>query len=221
MKYYPMFLRVAGRSCLVIGGGNVAAQKVDGLLAAGARVTVISPELCGPLEALAAAGKMTHLARAYAPGDVRGFFLVFAATDDQEVQSQVVREAHELGVLLNVVDRPTLCDFIAPAVIERGDLTIAVSTSGTSPALARQVRRQLAARFGPEYALALQLLRRLRERLVAPPQTAADRQRIFTALVESPLLDYLREHRIADIDRLLAQTVGNGVSVAELGVELT
>ena len=221
MKYYPMFLRVAGRPCLVIGGGNVAAQKVDGLLAAGGRATVISPELCRPLAALAVAGKLTHLARPYAPGDLRGFFLVFAATDDREVQSQVVREAHELGVLLNVVDRPTLCDFIAPAVLERGDLMIAVSTSGASPALARQVRRQLAALFGPEYALALQLLRRLRDRLAAPSQTAADRQRIFAALVESPLLDYLREHRIADIDRLLAQTVGTGVSVAELGVELT
>ncbi len=219
MKYYPMFLRVSGRDCLVVGGGAVAAHKASGLLHAGARVTVVSPELVPGLAARVDAGSIAHLARHYAPGDVRGFFVVIAATNDAAVQTQIAHDARRFGVLLNVVDRPELCDFIAPAVMERGDLLIATSTSGASPALAKHVRRRLADIFGPEYAVALQLLRRLRERLRAAGD-AGDRRWIFNALVESPLLDHLRERRAAEIDRLLAQTVGNEVSLAALGVEL-
>jgi precorrin-2 dehydrogenase/sirohydrochlorin ferrochelatase len=221
MKYYPVFLRVAGRPCLVIGGGPVGQQKTQSLLRAGAQVTVISPNLTPALSTFAAAARIQHHQRPYASGDLHGFFLAYAATGDERLHTQIARDAREAGVLFNVVDRPQLCDFIAPSVMERGDLLIATSTSGASPALAKRIRQDLEGMFGAEYDLALQLLGRLRERLVRRRLTLPQRQRIFTSLVDSPLLDYLRTHQTTEIDRLLAATVGTGVSLASLGMELS
>src|SRR6266481_939674 len=125
MKYYPIFLRVADRPCVVIGGGKIAEQKTAALLNAGARVTLISPQVSRALERLVAAHRVIHHRRPYAAGDLHGCVLAYAATDDAAVQRRVAREAREAGVLLNVVDRPALCDFIMPAVTERGELIIA------------------------------------------------------------------------------------------------
>jgi len=218
MKYYPIFLRVAQRSCLIVGGGKVAQQKALSLLGAGAAVTVISPELTAELQALAANGRITHLARPYAPRDVCGYVLAYAATGDPVVDRHIVRDAEDAGVLVNVVDQPDLCDFIAPAVMRRGDLLIATSTSGASPTLAKRIRQDLEAQFGEEYAEVLLVLRRVRQRLKAAGCAAVERQRIFAALVESPLPELLRQRKHADVDQLLAVTVGRGVSLASLGV---
>jgi precorrin-2 dehydrogenase/sirohydrochlorin ferrochelatase len=220
MNYYPIFLRVAGRPCLVIGGGRVAEQKVESLLTAGAHVTLISPRLTPRLQALAATGRMTHVPRRYSDGDLAGFLLVCATTDDSALHARIAAQAETAGVLLNVVDRPQLCHFITPSVVQRGDLMIATSTNGASPAMAKRIRRELEDTFGAEYALALKLLRRVRESLLAGACTGTERQRIFTALVDSPLLDYLRQGRSRDIDALLASTIGAGVSLASLGIEL-
>ncbi len=221
MKYYPIFLRVAGRQCLVVGGGKVAEQKVKSLVHAGARVTVLSPDLTPALAAFAATRQISHHARVYVTGDLRGFFLAYAATTDEELQRTLAAEAAQAGVLLNVVDQPQLCDFIMPAVLERGDLVIATSTSGASPTMAKRIRSELASTFGSEYDLALQLLRRLREQLAAQSCPPPDRRRILTALVDSPLLDYLRTRQTDALDRLLAATVGDGTSLATLGMELS
>ena len=219
MKYYPMFVRVAGRRCLVVGGGRVAEQKVTALVEAAAHVTVISPATTPRIEALAATQVIALHPRQYVSGDVRGFFLAFAATDDEQAQQQLAQDARAAGVLLNVADRPELCDFIAPAVMEQGDLVIATSTSGASPALAKRIRRDLQEFFGPEYAEALRLLRRLRQRLADHVASPAERQRILTALANSPLLEYLRQRQTDAIDQLLAETVGDGVSLATLGMD--
>jgi len=219
MKYYPMFLRVAGRRCLVVGGGRVAEQKVTALIEAAAHVTVISPVTTLNLQALAAAHAIAHHARQYVSGDAHGFFLAFAATDDEQTQQRLVQDARAAGVLLNVVDRPGLCDFIVPAVMQQGDLVIATSTGGASPALAKRIRRDLQESFGPEYAEALRLLRRVRQRLADRAASSAERQRIFTALANSPLLEYLRQRQTHAIDQLLAETVGDGVSLATLGMD--
>lgn len=220
MNYYPIFLRVAGRPCAVIGGGIVAEQKTTSLLKAGARVTVISPRLTSRLSALASASEITHTQRPYARGDLTGVFLAYAATDDDGLHAQIAADAAAAGVLLNVVDRPQLCDFVMPSIMERGDLVIATSTGGASPAMAKRIRHELEAIFGPEYALALVLFRRLRERLADSAGTG-DRQRVFNALVDSPLLDYLRRGQARAIDALLASTVGDDVSLASLGIDLT
>jgi precorrin-2 dehydrogenase/sirohydrochlorin ferrochelatase len=163
---------------------------------------------------------MMHVPRVYTDGDLTGFLVVCAATDDSALHARIAAEAETAGVLLNVVDRPRLCHFITPSVVARGDLTIATSTNGASPAMAKRIRRELEEAFGPEYELALRLLRRVRESLPASACTGAERQRIFNTLVDSPLLDYLRHGRRRDIDALLASTIGGGVSLASLGVEL-
>jgi precorrin-2 dehydrogenase/sirohydrochlorin ferrochelatase len=220
MKYYPVFLRVAGRRCVVIGGGAIATRKVESLLAAGAHVTVVSPSLTADLAARAACGAIEHVARAYRSGDLRGAMLAFAATDDEAVQADAAREAEAGGVLLNVVDRPQVCTFIAPSILRRGDLTVAVSTSGGAPALARRVREDLERLLGPEYERALDVLGRLRRHLQTRAVSSAERQRILGGLVDSDLLDRLRAPDAAAVDRLLAEHAGGDVSLASLGAEL-
>ena len=220
MRYYPIFLRVHGRRCGVIGGGEVAERKTLSLLAAGASVTVISPRVTEELARRARMGEIEHWNRRYRTGDVRGFFLAYAATNDDALHAEIAREAAASGVLLNVVDRPELCTFIVPAVMTRGDLTVAVSTGGGSPALAKQVRETIAAVLGPEYETALDLLSRIRERLGSLALPSSERQRILRDLVASELLEYVRIGDAAGINRVLTCHVGNGVSLATLGVRL-
>lgn len=220
VQYYPIFLRVAGRPCAVIGGGSVGERKVTSLLDAGAEVTVISPALTPGLAAMVARGVIRHRPRRYREGDLEGFFLVYAATNDERAHAEIAEEAASAGTLLNVVDRPRLCTFIAPSILRRGDLTVAVSTGGGSPALARRVRQAIDAALGPEYEQALSILTRLRERLRAGSVSAGERQRIFTRLVESELLDRLREGDTTAVDALLARHAGADCTLASLGVEV-
>lgn len=218
MQYYPIFLDLRTHSCLVIGGGTVAERKVESLLRACGQVTVISPTCTARLRSWAKDGAITLYERPYRPGDLQGFSLVFAATNDEVLHAQIAVEAREAGVLLNVVDRPALCSFIVPAVVSQGDLTFAISTGGASPALAKKIRQTLEEHFGPEYALALQLLARVRERVVQNGLSADERQRLFTVLADSPLLDYLRERQVDKINVLLRETVGEGCTLEELGL---
>jgi precorrin-2 dehydrogenase/sirohydrochlorin ferrochelatase len=220
MRYYPVFIDLRTQRCLVIGGGVVAERKVAALLEAEGQVTVISPTLTPQLHAWASEGKIVAHGRSYQAGDLQGFSLVFAATDDKALHQQIAREAHEAGVLLNVVDRPALCSFIVPAIVSRGDLTLAISTSGASPALAKKIRCDLEQQFGPEYAVALSLLARVREAVADDTLAAEERQRLFTALVSSTLLDAIRERRIDRVDAVLQQVVGPQCTCAALGVTL-
>lgn len=176
MSYYPIFLDLKGRPCLVVGGGEVAQRKVASLTEAGARVRVVSPSLTPELRSLAENGEIEHQPRPFSSGDLQGVFLAIAATDDPKVNRQVAEAARRAGVLVNVVDEPSQCDFIVPAVLRRGELVIAVSTGGLSPALARRVREELERSFGPEYArlaeLVSHLRRELREQGKSPPPQA-------------------------------------------------
>jgi len=220
MRYYPIFLRVEGRPCLVIGGGEVAERKIASLLAAGARVTVVSPALTPTLAAQVDAGRLSHHARRYRPGDLKGFLVAYAATNDEGVHAEIARDAAEAGVLLNVVDRPQQCDFVVPSVLVRGDLTVAVSTGGGSPALARKVRQEIEEIIGPEYEQALAVLSRLRARLRAAGLSPAERRRIFHRLLESDLVDGIRQRDVTAVERTLARHVGDGLSLSALGVDL-
>lgn len=218
MRYYPIFLDLRAQHCLVIGGGEVAERKVATLLQAAGQVTVISPTLTPQLQAWVEERKITAHLFPYQKGDMHGFSLVFAATDDEELHRQIAAEAQEAGIFLNVVDRPALCSFIVPAIVSQGDLTLAISTSGTSPALAKKIRQELTQQFGPEYAQALSLLARVRELTANARLTPDERQQIFTTLVESPLLDYFRAGQIDQVDALLQQTVGAQYTCETLGV---
>ncbi|MGD0766094.1 MAG: bifunctional precorrin-2 dehydrogenase/sirohydrochlorin ferrochelatase [Dehalococcoidia bacterium] len=171
MAYYPVFLEMKGRACLVVGGGQVAARKVDALLAAGARVTVVSPALDAELARLKAGRKVEHVDREYERGDLRRHALVVAATDDPATNSRVAADAKASGVLVNVVDEPALCDFILPSVVRRGEVVLAISTGGLSPALARWLRGELESFLSEDFARLADLLadvrRDLRERGVS------------------------------------------------------
>lgn len=163
--YYPISLDIDGKRCVVIGGGEVALRKVNTLLEHDAIVQVISPELCSELEDWLAAGRIIVSKRSYADGDLAGAFVVIAATDDADVNRRAAAEAEKLGVLVNVVDVPELSNFIVPSHLRRGDLSIAVSTGGASPALARRIRERLEGEFGDEYAALLALVGRARSEL--------------------------------------------------------
>ncbi len=219
MGYIPIFFDVTGRPCLVIGGGEVAARKVESLLEAGARVTVVSPRLSPTLTAAVARGLVTHIARDYAPGDINGCVLVYAATDDPKLHREVAAEARSLGIPINVADVPELCSFIAPAVVKRGALQIAISTGGASPAFAARIRRELEDRFGAEYALTLDLMRAVRRRLHAEEIAPAERIRRMTDLANSALPDAIAAGDVAAVERILAAHLGEGVGLAQLGID--
>ncbi len=162
---YPIVLKLEAVPCLVVGGGAVAARKVDQLLATGAVVTVLAPELGEELQSLAQRGRVRHLPRRYRAGDVASFRLVFAATSSREVNREIYREAAGQGVLVNSVDDPEGCSFYVPSILRRGDLLVAVSTSGKVPALARRLRKYLQEKLAPGLGEELERLHALRTRL--------------------------------------------------------
>ncbi len=156
--YYPIFLTITGKRCVVIGGGKIAEGKVDKLLECGAVVTVVSPAMTDKMTERANRNEFTYIKRTYEKGDIKGVYLALVATDDNNVNQAAADEARELGVLVNTADDVKNCDFIAPAIVQRGDLTIAVSTAGRSPAMARRVREELEEIFTAEYADLLTVL---------------------------------------------------------------
>jgi len=172
MGVYPVFLELAGRRCLVVGGGPVAARRVEGLVAAGATVTVVSPTLTSPLAELVAAGRIRHESRTWTPGDLDGADLAFAATDRGEVNAALFVAARARGVWVNAADDPAHCTFILPAVVRRGGLSVAVSTGGTSPALARAIREELERYLTAEYATLAEIAAEARRELRAAGRVA-------------------------------------------------
>jgi precorrin-2 dehydrogenase / sirohydrochlorin ferrochelatase len=179
MGYYPVFLEMKDRRCVVIGGGTVAERRVEGLVAAGANVTVISPAITDRLRNMLTQGAIRHVAREYRTGDRAGYDLVFVATDNSEINAAVAAEAPSLRIWVNSADDPDHCDFILPALIRRGDLAVAVSTGGVSPAATRAIREELDEYFIADYAIFVQIAgevrRELREKSVAPSAEAWNR----------------------------------------------
>ncbi|MFQ5811487.1 MAG: NAD(P)-dependent oxidoreductase [Armatimonadota bacterium] len=190
-RVYPIALKLAGRRCVVIGGGAVAARKVDALLAAGAHVVVVAPVLCDTIAARNAAGEIEHHARPFGPADLEGALLAIAATDAPDVNAAVSEAAQARGILVNVVDEPELCSFFVPAVVRRGDVMIAISTGGSSPALARRIREELQEQYGDEYAALAELLSELRPRVLETVPSESDRRRIWREMLASDALKLL------------------------------
>ena len=160
--YYPVSLNISGRKCVVVGGGQVALRKVKALLEHGADVEVISPDLCPEMVQLAEDGELQVIAKEYRAGDLKKAFVAIAATDDSEINQRVVAEARKGAVLVNVVDDAENSDFIVPSYLRRGEVTVAVSTSGRSPALARKIRTRLEKELGDEYASLTHLIGEVR-----------------------------------------------------------
>jgi len=165
IAYFPVFLNIHGKKCVVVGGGKVALRKVRMLLECGAHVTVISPTLLQGLAQLAKKKSAAVIRRNYRPADLERALLVVAATDVKQVNRQVANEAKGRGILVNVVDDPSPSDFIVPSTMRRGDLTVAISTAGKSPALAKKIRRDLVRSLGMEYAALVPLIEEIRSSL--------------------------------------------------------
>ncbi|HUE31229.1 MAG TPA: bifunctional precorrin-2 dehydrogenase/sirohydrochlorin ferrochelatase [Verrucomicrobiae bacterium] len=210
MRTHPVFLRLEGRRCVVVGGDMPVLAKAKACLEAGAEVTVIAPEVSTDLAGI------RRLARAYRPGDLAGAFLAYASARDPELIRRLADEAERERVLLNVIDVPETCTFIAPAVVRRGELQIAIGTGGSSPGLAARLRGELEAQIGPEYAPFVAILGAVRAALAGEPARAE----VVSELLGSPLLDLVRQGRRAEIDALLARVAGDGCTLARLGVAL-
>jgi len=189
MGYYPIVMDLTGKPCLIVGGGLVAFRKAQALLDSGARVTVISPQIDSKLESLEG---VSIIHRVYEPGDVNGYMLVFAATDDRVINTRVSKEAISLGIPVNVVDDPELCSFIVPAVVRRGDLMIAVTTSGSSPTLSKRLRSDLEHTYGYEYGELVDILRELRDVVKIRYETMAEREAAYARIIDSDIIEMLR-----------------------------
>jgi precorrin-2 dehydrogenase/sirohydrochlorin ferrochelatase len=165
MSLFPIFLKLDGRRCLVVGAGKVGEPKIQSLLSANARVVVVAPEATAAVQDWAQSGAIDWKRRSFEPTDLDRVFLVISATSSDDVNESVFLEARQRGILCNSVDDPEHCDFFYPAIVRRGDFQIAISTGGHSPALAQRLRSELEAQFGPEYASWVSELGRVREQL--------------------------------------------------------
>ena len=197
-RLFPMFLKLEGRQCLVVGAGKIGEPKIGGLFDTGARIRVVSLDASPTVREWARAGKIELALRAFSAEDLDGAFLAVVATNSRSLNERVYHEAQRRGVLCNVVDVPDLCDFFYPAVVRRGDLQIAISTAGQSPSLAQKIRQQLEKQFGPGYAdwvAELGETRRLilasdldKERKLELLHTLASREALEAALADTPVL---------------------------------
>ena len=181
--FYIACLKLTGRKCLVVGGGDVGLEKVEGLLACDGDVTLVAPDAIEPLRALASEGSIAWERRAYDPADLEGAFMVIAATDDSEVNIGIYEDAERRAMLVNVVDVPPLCNFILPAIIRTGPLAIAISTAGASPALAKRIRNEIADEYGEPYARLAILLNEVRGWAKGTLPTYQDRKAFFESIV--------------------------------------
>jgi precorrin-2 dehydrogenase / sirohydrochlorin ferrochelatase len=208
MTYYPVYLQLHEQPCTVIGGGKIAEGKVDGLLAGGARVKVISPDLTPHLQDLVIQNKIEYIAREYQHGDLSGAFMVICGTDKAEINRQVWEEGSANRQLVNVVDDTPRCNFIAPAILRKGDLTIAISTAGRAPAIAVRLKERLDREIGPEYERFLELAAQLREPIAKHIPDFETRKALWYELVDSGILDVLARGDTPAAINMISEVVG-------------
>lgn len=212
-RYYPLFLDITDRVCLVVGGGSVGARKANELMEAGGRVRVVSPSATLELQALADRGRIELLTVPYESRHLDGCRLVCIATNNREVNARITVEAQARGLMVNVADAPETGDFIVPAVVRRGEFCLSISTGGANPLLAAQLRAEMEARFGPEYGDYVELLGRMRNYIKQATKEPTLRKAALTRLLESEALlcAHLRageqEQARAEAERLVTETL--------------
>lgn len=212
---YPVVLRLAGRLCVVVGGGEVARRKVEGLIVAGARIRIVAPQLH---PSLAEHAEIEILRRPFMPEDLDGALLAVAATDDPQLNAGVANLARQRGCLVNIADDPEGSDFHLPAVLRRGRLTVAVSSSAASPAFAAQFRDHLAATIGPEWQIFAALAAALRQKRLTGGESSAYNRAVISDLMAADLPRLLVSEDEAAINRLLSRVTGVGITLADLGI---
>jgi len=211
--YYPIFVDLRDKQVVVVGGGMVAARKVESLLKAGAKVRVIAPDIA---EEIASFNEVAIERRGYEEDDLEDAFLVIAATGDEKTNRAVSEEASERRIFCNVVDRPELCSFIVPSIVERGPIKIAVSTGGFSPALSRRLRMLIGNCFGDEYVTLAKILGMIRPLVRSHPGTFDDHRRIFELLIDSELIDAVRAGDRNLAQEILFQALGVRIDLKEV-----
>jgi len=195
MNLFPIYLKLANRRCLVVGAGRIGEEKIEGLLLADAKITVVAPRATPKVQLLARERKIRWEKRKFRASDLRGAFLIVAATSSLKVHEQIYKQAQRRGILCNVVDDPPHCDFYYASVVRRGALQFAISTSGQSPALAQRLRHQLEKQFGPEYGVWLDELGAARETLFARKMDPERRKRLLHTLASQKAYeDFLKRH---------------------------
>ena len=216
MPYYPILIDLEGKDVLVVGGGAVALRKIETLLDHGARVHIIAREMSPPLDTYVKEGRIKGIGREFKESVLQGFFLVIAATNDRQLNQEIGTKAKAKGLLVNAVDQPSDCNFIVPSILRRGDLLVAVSTSGKSPALARKVRKDLERFFGKEYEYLLALMGNIRKEILSRGLSQEENRRIFYELVNAPILEALQKADWKEAADLLARILQREVSPDEV-----
>ncbi|MBW2673203.1 MAG: bifunctional precorrin-2 dehydrogenase/sirohydrochlorin ferrochelatase [Deltaproteobacteria bacterium] len=213
MAFYSVCLDISNKRCVVVGGGEVAERKATGLLECGAKVVLVARDLTSALRAMKDAGEIEQISDDYKEEYLEGAFLVIGATDREDVNETVFRDTRDRGILVNIVDVPARCNFIVPSVFRRGDLLVAVSTGGKSPALARRVREEIEERYGPEYGILLTIMGTLRERIIARGAPSAENRILFEAVLDSPVLRYIREGKGDRVREIIRDLTGEDIEV--------
>lgn len=209
-RYYPAYLNIKGKRCLVAGGGEVAERKVNSLLKCGAEVSVVSPDLTRRLKELNSKGKIKLLKGEFKEKYLKDIFLVIGATDNSDVNFKVYESANKKNILVNIADSPELCNFIVPSVVERGNLTIAISTGGKSPALAKKLRKEIEDRYGFEYAKFLNLLGGLRKEISYRIKDRDKREEIYKRLVDSDIINLIKDENDELVRTRIDEIISNG-----------
>jgi precorrin-2 dehydrogenase/sirohydrochlorin ferrochelatase len=210
LKYYPVFLDIREKKCVVVGGGDVAARKAERLLDCGAKVFVVSPRLAPELAELKEKNIISHIAAQYSGDLIDGAALIIGATDDEKTNARISNDARSKGIPVNIVDDPQKCDFILPALVQRGDLAMAIGTAGKSPALARHLREELEAKYGEEYKILLDILGKLRVKMVKNEGIGKD---WFESLLAEGILDSIKENNKEKVSKTIQKITGEEVEI--------
>ncbi len=220
MPYFPIFLDIENQKVIIVGGGEVAERKIRNLLIYGCRIYMISPHLTPHLQQLVAKGKIRHVSYESLGTFMNDALMVIVATDDPEVNSQIASQTKEHGLLVNVVDQPGDCNFIMPSIVKRGDLQIAISTAGKSPALAKKIRKEMEVMFGPEYGSLIELLGIIRIKLLSRGQPSAKNKIIFQKLVDSNLLQLIKEGNWNGVRATIKSILGEDFPIEDIVKQL-
>lgn len=210
MKYYPVFLDIKGRNCVIVGGGEVALRKAERLLDCGAKVSIISPKLTTELTALKDKGLIAHVASEYSGDLIDKAALIIGATDDEKTNARISQDARAKGIPVNIVDDPQKCDFILPAIAQRGDLVMAIGTGGKSPALARHLREELEKQYGKEYEIFLNILGTLRTKMEKNAGIGKD---WFDSLMAAGILDSIKSRDMKKVKEIVKNITGQEVEI--------
>jgi len=216
MSYYPILLKFDGKTALIVGGGKVAERKVEALLQCGASIRIVSRELTSKLKALIELGRLQHHAEEFKEKYLDNAFLVVAATDDKQLNHRISESARKRGLLINAVDQPDDCNFFVPSIVRRGDLLIAISTSGKSPALAKKIRKELENQYGNAYKIFLNLMGILRKEILSQGLSQEENSRIFHEIVDSDILDALALNNLAKGKYILGQILPRDMNIADI-----